>query len=231
MPTPIKITQLTEDTAPSSDDLILTVNSPGGTPSNRKVTIANLFANAPLITTPNIRITDLANGYVPYKVSGGLANSPVYTDGIRVGIGTTSLSQTLNVAGNVQVSGGNLFSTTGVMNFLMGESAIPVRVGGISVGGDYNVLPGNGEIVTGTSGGGGDITFKPRNSEVMRIAASGNVGFRTVDQFGSGVGVIGIANAATVPSSNPSGGGVLYVEGGALKYRGSSGTVTTIAPA
>jgi hypothetical protein len=43
--------------------------------------------------------------------------------------------------------------------------------------------------------------------------------------------VIYIANAATVPASNPSGGGVLYVEGGALKYRGSSGTVTTIANA
>ena len=36
---------------------------------------------------------------------------------------------------------------------------------------------------------------------------------------------------STAPSSNPSGGGYLYVESGALKYRGSSGTVTTIAPA
>jgi hypothetical protein len=40
-----------------------------------------------------------------------------------------------------------------------------------------------------------------------------------------------MANAGTVPSSNPSGGGVLYVESGALKYRGSSGTVTTLANA
>ncbi|MES2216592.1 MAG: hypothetical protein V4481_04835, partial [Patescibacteria group bacterium] len=39
---------------------------------------------------------------------------------------------------------------------------------------------------------------------------------------GSGVGVIAIANATTVPSTNPSGGGVLYCEAGALKYRGSS---------
>jgi hypothetical protein len=43
--------------------------------------------------------------------------------------------------------------------------------------------------------------------------------------------VIGIANAATVPSANPSGGGVLYAEAGALKWRGSGGTVTTIAAA
>ncbi len=49
--------------------------------------------------------------------------------------------------------------------------------------------------------------------------------------FGGGDGVIGLANAATVPASNPSGGGVLYAEAGALKWRGSGGTVTTIAAA
>jgi len=55
--------------------------------------------------------------------------------------------------------------------------------------------------------------------------------FSTVGAFGGGIGVLGIRNAATVPSSDPSNGGVLYCEGGALKYRGSSGTVTTIANA
>jgi hypothetical protein len=60
---------------------------------------------------------------------------------------------------------------------------------------------------------------------------NGNVGIGTTNQFGSGVKVIGIANATTVPTTNPTGGGVLYVEAGALKFRGSSGTVTTIANA
>jgi hypothetical protein len=49
--------------------------------------------------------------------------------------------------------------------------------------------------------------------------------------FGSGAVVMFIANATTAPTTNPTGGGVMYVEGGALKYRGSSGTVTTIANA
>jgi len=48
---------------------------------------------------------------------------------------------------------------------------------------------------------------------------------------GGGAGVLGIANAATVPTSNPTGGGILYVEAGALKYRGSSGTITTLGAA
>jgi hypothetical protein len=47
----------------------------------------------------------------------------------------------------------------------------------------------------------------------------------------TGVGVLGIANAVTVPTANPTGGGVLYVEAGALKYRGSGGTITTLAVA
>lgn len=58
-----------------------------------------------------------------------------------------------------------------------------------------------------------------------------DVGVGTSTEFGSGEGVLGIANATTVPTTNPAGGGVLYVEAGALKYRGSAGTVTTIAPA
>jgi hypothetical protein len=49
--------------------------------------------------------------------------------------------------------------------------------------------------------------------------------------LGEGVGVQAIGNANTVPSGTPTGGGVLYVEAGALKFKGSSGNVTTIAPA
>ena len=47
--------------------------------------------------------------------------------------------------------------------------------------------------------------------------------------LGGGAGVISIANATTAPTTDPSGGGILYVESGALKFRGSSGTVTTLA--
>jgi hypothetical protein len=57
-----------------------------------------------------------------------------------------------------------------------------------------------------------------------------NIGFSTKD-MGSGTGVIGILNATAAPSGTPTGGGVLYVESGALKYKGSSGTVTTLGVA
>ncbi len=47
----------------------------------------------------------------------------------------------------------------------------------------------------------------------------------------SGDKILFIGNADTVPTGDPTGGGFLYVEAGALKFRGSSGTVTPIAPA
>jgi len=65
----------------------------------------------------------------------------------------------------------------------------------------------------------------------QRLGAGGNIGIRTSSQFGSGQGVVAIANATVAPSVNPAGAGILYVQDGALKYRGPNGTVTVIAPA
>jgi len=63
------------------------------------------------------------------------------------------------------------------------------------------------------------------------LCVESGLGVGTHDQFGSGFGVIGIANATVIPSTDPTDAGVMFVEGGALKYRGSAGTVTTIANA
>lgn len=41
-----KITELSPDTAPTIDDLIVTVNDPGGTPANKKITVANFMTAA-----------------------------------------------------------------------------------------------------------------------------------------------------------------------------------------
>jgi hypothetical protein len=76
-----------------------------------------------------------------------------------------------------------------------------------------------------------DLVFSGASgAALMRLDASGNVGIG-VSAFGtSAAKVLGLANA-TAPSTSPAGMGQLYVEAGALKYRGSSGTITTIAAA
>jgi hypothetical protein len=81
----------------------------------------------------------------------------------------------------------------------------------------------NGTLVGTDSAGSGIINVQQAypliiyttNIERVRVDASGNVIIR---------------NTSSAPST-PSGGGALYVESGALKYIGSSGTVTTLAPA
>lgn len=71
-----------------------------------------------------------------------------------------------------------------------------------------------------------------------RPAVGGNVGIgfkeaKDFKDFGGGRGIIAIANASVTPSplKKIAGAGILYVEDGALKYMGSEGTVTEIAPA
>lgn len=71
-----------------------------------------------------------------------------------------------------------------------------------------------------------------------RPAAGGNIGIgfpeaKDYKKFGGGQGVIVIANASVAPSPSKklAGAEILYVHNGALKYMGSNGMVTEIAPA
>jgi hypothetical protein len=142
------------------------------------------------------------------------ASSP----GAKLQVGDGSSSTQSLVVGSSSGSGGGAY--TAVKN---GGSFI-AALGNYSniLGGAYDSSP-----VLYFNGG---LIFTEGGTERMRIDSSGNLGLNGTS-FGSGAKVMFIANATTVPSTNPTGGGVLYVDAGALKYRGSSGTVTTIANA
>lgn len=66
------------------------------------------------------------------------------------------------------------------------------------------------------------------SQNITLSGAGNNLGFNTQSWGTSAAGVIAIANG-TAPTTSPAGQGQLYVLNGALVYRGSSGTVTTIA--
>lgn len=76
---------------------------------------------------------------------------------------------------------------------------------------------------SGTSGTA--VTF----TQAMTLDASGNLLVGLTAAGTTAAKTIQIANG-TAPTANVT-GGQLYVEAGALKYRGSSGTITTIAAA
>ena len=62
----------------------------------------------------------------------------------------------------------------------------------------------------------------------LSIFSNGQLGLGLQDS-GSGLAVVYLPNKSA--PNTPTGGGYLYVESGALKYKGSSGTVTTVAVA
>ena len=151
--------------------------------------------------------------------------------------------------GQVYMNGTDMFLNTdtggtAIKFFVDGAFIGKFDVTGLSFGSGNRVLGtagqsdtlevrGNGglSIASSRGGGSGNISFTQFASEVVTIDTTGNLGIGTSDQFGGGEGVIALSNAPATPGSNPAGGGILYVESGALKYRGSSGMVTTIAPA
>lgn len=118
--------------------------------------------------------------------------------------------------------------------------------GGITLQGSViNILDATGSNGAQVDPGAGVTDFKILSSALgiqLFAASGGNLNLLTVNgnfafstsanpNFQSGVGIIYIRNNTSVPTGNPSGGGYLYVDSGALKYRGSSGTITTIANA
>jgi hypothetical protein len=168
--------------------------------------------------------------------SGTAGNAITFTQAMtldangRLGIGVTSPGVALDVtAATGQI---RLISSTGT-NHVFGSYE---NTGGVlRVGVDSST---GGVLSSGTAAYSGVIAttsaqalaFGTNATERARFDTAGNLLIGMTATATSSARTLHLANA-TVPTANPTGGGVLYVEAGALKYRGSSGTVTTIAAA
>jgi hypothetical protein len=144
-----------------------------------------------------------------------------------------TLRATLDSSGNLGIgtsSPGSRLEVNGTSNLGGTAAAARVGLGVFSAGVASITTSGANDLHVGTTNASAAFRIYTNNSERLQVTGDGNYSIGNA-QFGGGVRVIGIINATTVPTSNPSGGGILYVESGALKYRGSSGTVTTIANA
>lgn len=86
----------------------------------------------------------------------------------------------------------------------------------------------NDDIAQFSSSGAQPLVRVNGNGQLAIHAAGGAI------SYGSAAGaMMAIGNITTAPTANYSGGsgGFLYVESGALKFRGGTGTITTIGPA
>lgn len=146
------------------------------------------------------------------------------TQQVRVG-GTSSLGQlsvTSLSAGNIgAVIRGAASQSANLQEWQSSAGTILGLVSSTGAGSFAGLSITNGNIGNGTVN---NIVLSTGSNRSVTLASG-------TPSLGGGTNVVFIGNAGTLPTSNPSGGGILYVDAGALKYRGSSGTVTTIANA
>lgn len=150
-----------------------------------------------------------ASGASPYVIAGG----------------TDSNITTYYGAKN---AGGHNFATgAGLIQFYVAHTASTVN--GLQVTG----APTGGAITLSTFGTDSvrSVTLTAGGAGAINLGNGTNGTVASMGTFASAEKAIYILNTTTAPTANPATGGYLYCEGGALKYRGSSGTVTTIANA
>jgi len=180
--------------------------------------------------TDNLPIADFkANGNVVFNTGQvGIGVTPSYKLDVR----STTAANQLRLSGSNQNSMVFANAAAGASNgFLVGRSFSSDDANNWFI---YDVTSSALRFFIGSTGNVGIGTPAPTAkfdvAGDMTVSSSGNLGVGVVTFGTSAAKVIGLANA-TAPTTSPAGMGQLYVESGALKYRGSSGTVTTIANA
>jgi hypothetical protein len=156
----------------------------------------------------NTYLITVNNASANVLVKNGSTVSPVLT------AGSLSLVQTVVVAAvtNAVTSAAGTFLTLANSQLLNTSLS---NVAPVVLNGFYSIL--------------NTIFDKPTSTLVDLSGTGGPLG--AIDYFQYVNADRLLMQNGTVPTANLSGGGILYVEAGALKYRGSSGTITTVAPA
>lgn len=142
--------------------------------------------------------------------------------------GITAVGSDTNVGLNLNSQGtGNIdIRPNGVAQLRVFHTASAVNLWELSGSASGN------NVVAYASGSSTNIgqTFITKGTGIVQIGNSGNLGLGANAVGTSATNTLILANA-TAPSSSPANAGQIYVESGALKYRGSSGTITTLAAA
>jgi len=147
----LKITQLTPDTTPTADDLIIIVNDPGGVPTNRKATIANLFAANKLSALAATTSAELAGVISNETGTGALvfAESPTL---VSPALGTPASAVLTNATGlptaghvDASVTGVKLSATAGSKSIVREGKTIATAAGATN---EYIIAPEAGSLTS-----------------------------------------------------------------------------------
>ena len=218
----LKISQLTAISVLTPATDVLPVVDVGGV--TKKITTNQILGSGGTATLASATITGALDA-ARLNVTGSTipANGVYLVTTNKIGFSTNSIERL-----NIDATGNLTNSTTTTGNgFVLFNNSID--------GGDLGYV-GNAKALMS---GGSTSSLGIRGESSIQFSIAANLGM-TLNSSGLGLGtatfgtsaarVLAIANG-TAPTTSPAGIGQLYVESGALKFRGSSGTITTIAAA
>jgi hypothetical protein len=189
---------------------------------------------------------DIASGNLQVRTGGTVFSDTFSNYGAALAINAAgSLPIRLQIGGTTayEITSANVHTWSnvgGVAGTAMTLNSTGLGIGVASSGGrlvvrdaggndSYFGLGATNDIYLSTGASGVHYFRKAAASAAMTLDAVGNLLIGLATAGTTAAKTIQIANG-TAPTANVT-GGQLYVEAGALKYRGSSGTVTTIANA
>ena len=237
----VKISALPASTTPLAGTEVLPIVQSSTT---KRVSVANLTAGRAIsassltldtalsVANGGTGLTSLTAGYIPYgNGTGAFSSGALIVDNNNLGLGVSpsawlSSWKSIDVAsGGASLYGG--LAIAGITNNAYLDSGVAWRYKSSYGAARYDLSStGAHAWFTAASGtAGGTISF----TQALTLTAAANLLLGGTSDPG-GANSLYIANTGSVPGT-PSGGGVLYVESGALKYKGSSGTVTTLGAA
>ena len=190
-----KITELTQLTNLSGDDLLLVVDDPLGTPASKKITVKNLFSSVPSETVHNALTTFNANtsfSGTEMVVSSNVTFTGTTTFNNQFSFGDTlQLADTLITNGPL-ISNGGFTVNTGTDITLVGTSSIK--------GGGHTIISG----MSGKLHSNNAIEFGSINDEMLYITPIANTVARTLisDRMQVANTVSLISTTALTASSN-----------------------------
>ena len=151
-----------------------------------------------------------ADGVATWSEVGGVAGTALTLNSTGLGVGVTPSAKLHSKAGAVTLAG--IIETGGASSLLSFADTGTSSYTRVQIGSVGNTLVGMINSVQA-------LTLDALGNLLVGLANAGTTAAKTIQ----------IANG-TAPTTNIT-GGQLYVESGALKFRGSSGTITTIAAA